>query len=75
MATLGLLSPEFPSSSLAENLDAMAAAGAGAVQFDLTFSRGRNLPDPSFRKRASRPSARASLNENSNWPPYPALTI
>jgi sugar phosphate isomerase/epimerase len=44
MATLGLLSPEFPSSSLTENLDAMAAAGAVAVQFDLNSAVGETFP-------------------------------
>ena len=44
MATLGLLSPEFPSSSLAENLDAMAATGAASVQFDLTSAVGETFP-------------------------------
>jgi sugar phosphate isomerase/epimerase len=44
MATLGLLSPEFPSSSLTENLDAMAATGAVAVQFDLNSAVGETFP-------------------------------
>jgi sugar phosphate isomerase/epimerase len=44
MATLGLLSPEFPSASLAENLDAMAATGAVGVQFDLTSAVGETFP-------------------------------
>jgi sugar phosphate isomerase/epimerase len=44
MATLGLLSPEFPSASLAENLDAMAAVGAAAVQFDLASAVGETFP-------------------------------
>jgi sugar phosphate isomerase/epimerase len=44
VATLGLLSPEFPSSSLAENLDAMAATGAAGVQFDLTSAVGETFP-------------------------------
>jgi sugar phosphate isomerase/epimerase len=35
MASLGLLSPEFPSVSLSANLDAIAATGAVSVQFDL----------------------------------------
>jgi sugar phosphate isomerase/epimerase len=44
MATLGLLSPEFPSASLAENLDAMAATGAVEVQFDLISAVGETFP-------------------------------
>jgi sugar phosphate isomerase/epimerase len=44
MATLGLLSPEFPSASLAENLHAMAATGAVGVQFDLTSAVGETFP-------------------------------
>jgi sugar phosphate isomerase/epimerase len=44
MATLGLLSPEFPSTSLAENLDAMAKTGAISVQFDLQTAVGETFP-------------------------------
>jgi sugar phosphate isomerase/epimerase len=44
MATLGLLSPEFPSASLAENLDLIAATGAVGVQFDLTSAVGETFP-------------------------------
>jgi len=44
MATLGLLSPEFPSASLAANLDAIAATGAVSVQFDLASAIGRTFP-------------------------------
>jgi sugar phosphate isomerase/epimerase len=44
MATLGLLSPEFPSVSLAENLDLMAATGAVGVQFDLASAVGETFP-------------------------------
>jgi sugar phosphate isomerase/epimerase len=45
MATLGLLSPEFPSSSLDENLRAMSATGAIGVQFDLVSAVGTTFPD------------------------------
>jgi sugar phosphate isomerase/epimerase len=44
MATLGLLSPEFPSVSLAANLDAIAATGAVSVQFDLASAVGDTFP-------------------------------
>jgi sugar phosphate isomerase/epimerase len=44
MATLGLLSPEFPSVSLSANLDAIAATGAVCVQFDLASAVGRTFP-------------------------------
>jgi sugar phosphate isomerase/epimerase len=44
MATLGLLSPEFPSVSLGDNLDAIAATGAVSVQFDLASAVGRTFP-------------------------------
>lgn len=44
MPTLGLLAPEFPHASLAENLDAIAAVGAPAVQFDLACAVGETLP-------------------------------
>jgi sugar phosphate isomerase/epimerase len=44
MATLGLLSPEFPSSSLSANLDAIAATGARSVQFDLASAVGHTFP-------------------------------
>jgi sugar phosphate isomerase/epimerase len=44
MAKLGLLSPEFPSDSLKTNLDAIAAAGAKAVQFDLGSAVGDTFP-------------------------------
>ena len=44
MATLGLLSPEFPSVSLSANLDAIAATGAVSVQFDLASAVGRTFP-------------------------------
>jgi sugar phosphate isomerase/epimerase len=44
MATLGLLSPEFPSISLSANLDAIAATGAVSVQFDLASAVGRTFP-------------------------------
>jgi sugar phosphate isomerase/epimerase len=44
MATLGLLSPEFPSLSLQTNLDAIATTGAVSVQFDLASTVGRTFP-------------------------------
>jgi sugar phosphate isomerase/epimerase len=44
MATLGLLSPEFPSVSLAANLDAIAATGAVGVQFDLASAVSDTFP-------------------------------
>jgi len=44
MATLGLLSPEFPASSLSENLQAMSATGATSVQFDLVCAVGTTFP-------------------------------
>jgi sugar phosphate isomerase/epimerase len=44
MATLGLLSPEFPSVSLGANLDAIAATGAVSVQFDLASAVARTFP-------------------------------
>jgi sugar phosphate isomerase/epimerase len=44
MANLGLLSPEFPSPSLDANLDAIAAAGAVSVQFDLASAVGQTFP-------------------------------
>ena len=44
MATLGLLSPEFPSGSLSANLDAIAATGAVSVQFDLASAVGHTFP-------------------------------
>ncbi|MFK0334678.1 sugar phosphate isomerase/epimerase family protein [Rhizobium sp. NPDC090275] len=45
MATLGLLSPEFPSPNLEANLKAMAAAGATGVQFDLVNAFGHTFPE------------------------------
>lgn len=45
MAQIGLLSPEFPHGSLDENLDAMAALGAKASQFDLNCAVGTTFPD------------------------------
>jgi len=44
MATLGLLSPEFPGVSLDANLDAIAATGATGVQFDLVSAVGDTFP-------------------------------
>jgi sugar phosphate isomerase/epimerase len=44
MAILGLLSPEFPSTSLSSNLDAIAATGAVSVQFDLASAIGQSFP-------------------------------
>jgi sugar phosphate isomerase/epimerase len=44
MATLGLLSPEFSSATLAENLNAMAATGAVGVQLDLASAVGETFP-------------------------------
>jgi len=44
MATLGLLSSEFPSVSLSANLDAIAATGAGSVQYDLASAVGQTFP-------------------------------
>jgi sugar phosphate isomerase/epimerase len=44
MATLGLLSPEFPSASLGANLEAIAATGAVSVQFDLASAVGHTFP-------------------------------
>ena len=44
MATLGLLSPEFPGVSLDANLDTIAATGATGVQFDLVSAVGDSFP-------------------------------
>ena len=44
MLRLGLLAAEFPHATLAENLDAMLPAKAGAVQFDLACVVGETLP-------------------------------
>jgi len=44
MATLGLLSPEFPAVSLDANLDTIAATGASGVQFDLVSAMGHSFP-------------------------------
>lgn len=44
MATLGLLSSEFPVVSLDANLDAIAATGAISVQFDLVCAVGHSFP-------------------------------
>jgi sugar phosphate isomerase/epimerase len=44
MATLGLLSSEFPSVSLSANLDAFALTGAVCVQFDLASALGHTFP-------------------------------
>ena len=44
MATLGLLSSEFPVVSLDANLDGMAATGATSVQFDLVSAVGHSFP-------------------------------
>jgi sugar phosphate isomerase/epimerase len=44
MATLGLLSPEFPAVSLSANLDAIAETGAVSVQFDLVSAVGQTFP-------------------------------
>jgi sugar phosphate isomerase/epimerase len=44
MATLGLLSPEFPAVSLRANLDSMAETGAVSVQFDLASAVGQTFP-------------------------------
>ncbi len=44
MATLGLLSSEFPVVSLDANLDAIAATGAISVQFDLVSAVGHSFP-------------------------------
>jgi len=44
VATLGLLSPEFPAVSLDANLDAIAATGATGVQFDLVSAVGHSFP-------------------------------
>jgi sugar phosphate isomerase/epimerase len=44
MASLGLLSPEFPSASLNANLDAIAETGAVSVQFDLASAVGQTFP-------------------------------
>src|ERR1700724_3241440 len=44
MATLGLLSPEFPSLSLSANPDAIAKSGAASVQFDLASAVGHTFP-------------------------------
>jgi len=44
MATLGLLSSEFPLVSLDANLDAIAATGAISVQFDLASAVGDTFP-------------------------------
>ena len=45
MATLGLLSSEFPAVSLDTNLNTIAATGAISVQFDLVSAVGQSLPD------------------------------
>ncbi len=45
MAVLGLLSPEFPASSLDENLRMMRDAGGVGVQFDLVSALGSTFPD------------------------------
>ncbi|MFV0383290.1 sugar phosphate isomerase/epimerase family protein [Paracoccus sp. (in: a-proteobacteria)] len=44
MATLGLLSPEFPDASLDQNLSVISAAGASGVQFDLVNALGEIFP-------------------------------
>jgi sugar phosphate isomerase/epimerase len=44
MAVLGLLSPEFPASSLEENLTAMSKTGAIGVQFDMVCAFGETFP-------------------------------
>jgi sugar phosphate isomerase/epimerase len=44
MATLGLLSSEFPVVSLDANLDAIAATGATSVQFDLVSAVAHSFP-------------------------------
>src|ERR1700747_2136064 len=44
MATLGLLSSEFPVVSLDANLDAIAATGATGVQLDLVSAVGHSFP-------------------------------
>jgi len=44
MAKLGLLSREFPSDSLNSNLEAIAATGAEAVQFDLASAVDHTFP-------------------------------
>jgi sugar phosphate isomerase/epimerase len=44
MATLGLLSSEFPVVCLDANLDAIAATGATSVQFDLVSAVGHSFP-------------------------------
>jgi sugar phosphate isomerase/epimerase len=44
MLHIGLLAPEFPRGSLDENLDAMAAVGARASQFDLVCAVGATFP-------------------------------
>jgi len=44
VATLGLLSPEFPVVSLDANLDAIAATGATGVQFDMVSAVGLTFP-------------------------------
>ncbi|MBV8484431.1 MAG: sugar phosphate isomerase/epimerase [Verrucomicrobia bacterium] len=44
MATLGLLSPEFPAVSLHVNLDAIAVTSATGVQFDLISAVGQSFP-------------------------------
>jgi sugar phosphate isomerase/epimerase len=44
MATLGLLSSEFPLGSLDANLDGIAATGATGVQFDLVSAVGHSFP-------------------------------
>jgi sugar phosphate isomerase/epimerase len=44
MATLGLLSSEFPVVCLDANLDAIAATGAVSVQFDLVSAVGHSFP-------------------------------
>jgi sugar phosphate isomerase/epimerase len=44
MATLGLLSPEFPAASLDANLDTIAETGVTGVQFDLVSAVGNSFP-------------------------------
>ena len=46
MATLGLLSEEFPHSSLEENLRIVAGLGIRQVQFDMLCAVGETLPAP-----------------------------
>src|SRR3569623_1925759 len=44
MLQIGMLAPEFPRGTLDENLDAMAAVGARASQFDLDSAVGATFP-------------------------------